>query len=180
MDEDNKTALEDLRRKSAECIHAIERRPVDMDALNLVRELFTALTLRAIDERTLSAGDVYGALAGMRRIVTTRAKRPAISSQEKDVLRVIAMRDPHEVTTAQIAARTMISRDSVNAIVYSLLRKGLVLRVIRKRMGYHTLSEEARALVATLELLTPVNAGALLPRPILVTPRRKGHTPHGV
>lgn len=180
MDEENKAALEELRRKSAEFICANEQRPVDLDALQVVRELFNAFTIRAIEERTLSAQNVYSALASMRRVITTRVKRPSISLQEKDVLRVIAMSDPREVTTAQIAGRTMISRDSVNAIVQSLMRKGLVLRSIRSRMGFHTLSEEGREVVAKYHLLSPINAGALLPRPILVTPRRKGHTPHGM
>lgn len=180
MDEGNKAVLEELRRKSTEFICAVEHCPVDLDVLTLVRELFNACTIRGIEERTLSAQNVYSALASMRRVVTTRVKRPTISLQEKDVLRVIAMSDPREVTTAQIAARTMISRDSVNAIVQSLLRKGLVTRSIRSRMGYHTLSDEGRAAVAKFHLLSPINAGALLPRPILVTPRRKGHTPHGM
>jgi DNA-binding MarR family transcriptional regulator len=178
MDEENKAALEGLRQKSAECIRALEQRPVDTDALGVIRELFNALSARGIEERTLTADDVYGALASMRRVVTVLVKRPAISAQEKDVLRAIGLRDPHEVTTAQIAARTMISRDSVNALVQSLLRKGLVLRTIRSRMGYHTLSEQARVIVAEMDVHAPVNAGALLPRPILVTPKRNGRTPH--
>lgn len=180
MDEENKAALEELRRKSTEFICAVERRPIDVETLAIVRELFNALASRGIEERTLSAQNIYSALASMRRAVTTRVKRPAISLQEKDVLRVVAMSDPQEVTTAQIAARTMVSRDSVNAIVQSLLRKELVNRSLRSRMGYHTLSDEGRAIVAKFHLLAPINAGALVPRPILVTPRRKGHPPHGM
>lgn len=180
MDEDNKAALEELRQTSAECIRVIERSPVDLATLQIIRDLFNIASFRGLEGRTLSAQEIYSTLAGMRRVVTKRVRRPAVSLQEKDVLRVIAMRDPAEVTTAQVAARTMISRDSVNAIVQSLLRKDLLLRAIRHRMGFHTLSEEGRAFVAKFNLLAPVNAGALLPRPILVTPRRKGHTPHGM
>ena len=180
MDEENKAALEQLRQKTTEFICVIEHRPIDLEVLSIVRELFNTFAARGLEERTLSAQNIYASLASMRRAVTTRVKRPAISLQEKDVLRVIGLNDPNEVTTAQIAARTMISRDSVNAIVQSLLRKALVERSIRSRMGYHTLSEEGRAVVTKFHLLAAVNAGALLPRPILVTPRRKGHTPHGV
>jgi len=180
MDEENKAALEELRRKTTDLICTVEHRPIDLDALNIVRELFNVFAIRGIEERTLSAQNIYSAVASVRRAVTMRVKRPAISLQEKDVLRVVAMNDPREVTTAQIAARTMISRDSVNAIVQSLLRKELIARSIRSRMGFHTLSEEGRTVVAKFHLLAPVNAGALLPRPIIVTPRRKGHTPHGL
>lgn len=180
MDEENKAALEQLRRMTTEFICAAELRPIDLDVLTIVRELFNTCASRGIEARTLSAQNIYSSLASMRRAVTTRVKRPAISLQEKDVLRVIALYDPQEVTTAQIAAKTMISRDSVNAIVQSLLRKGLISRSIRSRMGYHVLSDEGRTVVAKFHLLAPVNAGALLPRPILVTPRRKGHSPHGM
>jgi len=142
--------------------------------LKNLSDVFIDQSIRALQERTLSVDKIYSMLARMRRHATVTSRRPEVSPLEEDILRAVSTFDPaSEVTAAEIAAKAFLSRDGTSACCQSLLRKGFLVRELRKRVGYYRLGPTGQDIVARLPPAPTIARGALLPRPVIVPARAR-------
>ncbi|MGE5749414.1 MAG: MarR family transcriptional regulator, partial [Gemmatimonas sp.] len=142
--------------------------------LKNLSDAFIDHSIRALQERTLPVEKIYAMLARMRRHATVTSRRPEVSPLEEDILRAVSRFDPAtEVTAAEIAAKAFLSRDGTSASCQALLRKGFLIRELRKRVGYYRLSPTGQEIVARLPPPPTVARGALLPRPLIVPARAR-------